>query len=573
MSDPLRPPDETSPPGTLTSLVEEVVQEAFGRGPQGAWSDGLRAGAVIGRYELVREVGRGGFGVVWEARDRDLGRAVALKALRASPEAVRERRLLAEAEVAARLSHPNIVTVLDVGRCEHGVYLVQEFLPGVSLRARLADGALPLREALRIGVEVARGLAHAHAHGVVHRDLTPGNVLLCDDGQVKILDLGMASALGRRKPEGGTPEYMAPEQLEAAPEDERTDVFALGVLLYRMLTGRSPFAAEGTSRSRSAARGLEVREVPRLGPLVEAMLARAPTDRPRDAREVLEILEEVAASIPRASRPGGARVRPPPRIRWVVAGLLAGALLAGLVSVALWRLQGGDRARLEGSGRGAERVLLAASAARTRCTWTDALRVDFDDPSRFSHRNGEYRGQGLRRIDGVPVWHMGSDWNELLVPLGEVRPDVFAVEVELLAEPAPGHVVAAGLELFTDPIGPMDSSSAGLVHGGGIGLVEEAGEPPSFGWAFPGGNGTSRMDYRGTLAAPFTGRWRTLRVEGSRSAGWLRATLDGQLLLVDVGPRDLDGRHVCLHGNGGNYRPANVQWKHLRVFQGAGDCR
>ncbi len=129
MADDRPPPGgPAEPPGTLTRLIEEVVRGAADQVEREAESS-LRPGLLIGRYELLREVGRGGFGVVWEARDRELGRTVAFKALRVSGEAARERRLLAEAEVAARLSHPNIVTVLDVGRSEHGVYLVQEFLP------------------------------------------------------------------------------------------------------------------------------------------------------------------------------------------------------------------------------------------------------------------------------------------------------------------------------------------------------------------------------------------------------------------------------------------------------------
>ena len=138
---------------------------------------------------------------MYEARDRELGRTVAFKAVRAGTRAAtREERLLREAEAAARLSHPNIVTLYDVGRSEHGPYLVLELLRG---RRRSRSGSRadrsPLREALRIALEVAKGVAHAHAQGVVHRDLTPANVFLCDDGQVKVLDFGMAHAFGRRE--------------------------------------------------------------------------------------------------------------------------------------------------------------------------------------------------------------------------------------------------------------------------------------------------------------------------------------------------------------------------------------
>jgi serine/threonine protein kinase len=201
-------------PGALSALLQEMF--ASDATPEARWSGALRPGTVIGRFELVREVGRGGFGVVYEAKDRDLGRTVAFKAvLPGDRPDVAEDRLLREAEAAARLSHPNIVTIHDVGRSEFGPYLILELLHGNTLARRLQFGPVPFREALRIGLDVARGLAHAHAQGVVHRDLTPGNVFLCDDGQVKLLDLGMAHAFGRRKLEGGTPAYMAPEQWSA----------------------------------------------------------------------------------------------------------------------------------------------------------------------------------------------------------------------------------------------------------------------------------------------------------------------------------------------------------------------
>jgi len=161
---------------------------------------------------------------------------------------VRQERLLREAEAAARLSHPNIVTLYDVGRSPQGPYLILELLRGGTLAQRLRQGRLPVREALRVAVEMAKGLAHAHSQGVVHRDVKPGNVFLCDDGQVKLLDLGMAHAFGHRTFAGGTPAYMAPEQWRGAPEDERTDVFAQGVVLFETLAGAVPFPDEAGAR-------------------------------------------------------------------------------------------------------------------------------------------------------------------------------------------------------------------------------------------------------------------------------------------------------------------------------------
>ena len=568
MADDLRGGGPTSgEPGTLTRLIEEVVRGAPDEVARTAWAAGLRPGAIVGRYELLREVGRGGFGVVFEARDRELGRTVAFKALRVGGEVARERRLLAEAEVAARLSHPNIVTVLDVGRSEQGVFLVQEFLTGAPLSTKLAGGRLPIREALRIAVELARGLSHAHAHGVVHRDLTPGNVQLCDDGQVKLLDLGMAAALGRRKLEGGTPAYMAPEQAAGDPEDERTDVYALGVLLYRMLTGLSPTPADRGGRPGSVSRGLEVPEAPVLGALVEAMLSRAPADRPRDATAVLAALQEIAEALPRgAAGPSRVRVRPPPRARWVAAGASAGLLLATLAGVpaALWW-----------RGRAAPRALaMAGSSAQTPCAWRLILRSDFDtDEPKLAWRNGKVSGQARRREEGVPAWYMGSDWNQLFVPIPEPLPDVFAVQVQLFAPPPREANAAAGLEVFADPAGPMDDTTSDLRGGLGLNLSEDKGHAPLVLWGLPQGEHSTRIDYRAGLDGPFTGRWVTLRLEGSRSGRWIRVLLDGRLVLSDAGATGLDGRHIVLTGQGDVYGEAGVRWKHLMMLEGGADCR
>ncbi len=282
-------------------LLRELVRAPPSSGVGGWETALLRPGVVVGRFELVREVGRGGFGVVYEALDRELGRTVAFKAVRAGERLdLREERLMLEAEAAARCSHPNIVTLHDVGRSEHGPYLVLEFLQGVTLARRLEAGPLPVREALRVAVEVARGLAHAHAHGVIHRDLTPGNVFVCHDGRVKVLDLGMAHAFGRPRAAGGTPAYMAPEQVAGAPEDERTDVFALGVVLYRMLTGTLPFAGDGRRPMGNApAPQLEIPEVPALGTLLDKMLTREAASRLRDGGAALSELERIAAELPR----------------------------------------------------------------------------------------------------------------------------------------------------------------------------------------------------------------------------------------------------------------------------------
>jgi TolB-like protein/Tfp pilus assembly protein PilF len=333
-------------PGALTDLLRQV---AAAPGPAQAEPSPLLPGSVVGRFEILRELGRGGFGVVYEARDRELGRQVALKLVWAGGAAVEAGQVAREAEAIARLSHPNLVTLHDLGRSDVGPYLVFELLRGRTLQARIDDGPLQLREAVHVAVEVARGLAHAHAEGVVHRDLKPSNVFETDRGQVKILDFGMAHAFGRRRVSGGTPAYMAPEQWVDAPEDERTDVFALGVMLFRMLSGEYPFPEDGGrwSSGPATAPRLDVPGVPGLEELVGRMLDKAPTGRPRDGAAVLTTLspiEEALRSQPAADTPPAYATRRKGRraaarlVALGVAAVLAGAGWYG------WR-RAGERGR------------------------------------------------------------------------------------------------------------------------------------------------------------------------------------------------------------------------------------
>jgi len=330
-------PEGTSPvePGQLTALLLKLAEAPAGADAAGTAP--LRKGDQVDRFVIDRQIGQGGFGIVFEATDPRLGRRVALKlvgtARRAEPGSA---RLLEEAEAAARLSHPNIVTLFDVGQCPLGPYLVQELLRGESLAERLARGPVPLAEAVRIALEVARGLAHAHQHAVIHRDLKPDNVFLCEDGQVKVLDFGMAQAFGQGRVHGGTPAYMAPEQRSGAPEDERTDVYALGVTLYRLLTGELPFGADGQHRPLLPAAPLVIPESPALSDLVQRMLERDPVRRPRHGAEAVAALQAIAGSLQPAP-PGPSRPVRRQR-RWpVVVAVVAVAVSVSVVTVVIRR--------------------------------------------------------------------------------------------------------------------------------------------------------------------------------------------------------------------------------------------
>jgi eukaryotic-like serine/threonine-protein kinase len=312
-------------PGAMTALLEQLAQApdlSPTRKP-------VRPGDRLGRYEVLREIGRGGFGVVYEARDHELNRRVALKAVQAR-RGVDPGMLRAEAEAAAQLQHPNIVTVHDVGAADGEAWLVLELLRGETLEERLRRGPVPREEALRIATEIARGLAHAHRAGVVHRDLKPANVFLCEDGPVKILDFGLSRLLVSSGRAGGTPGYMAPEVWREEQQDERVDVFATGVILFELLSGRRPYAiSDGRSAVLDAADppALPSRVGPRaLRRVAEAAIDPAPSRRPRDGAVLLEALLRAGA---------GAGVAPRRLARTGMAAAAAILLAAG--ALALWR--------------------------------------------------------------------------------------------------------------------------------------------------------------------------------------------------------------------------------------------
>jgi eukaryotic-like serine/threonine-protein kinase len=213
----------------------------------------------FGRYEIVGELGRGAMGVVYKARDPQIDRMVALKTvvLRGQdPELEREfrSRFLNEAKAAGRLHHPGIVTIFDVGEDpeNHDPYIVLEYVAGEALNRILArERKLPLEKALRLAEEIATALDYAHAQGVTHRDIKPGNILVAQDGRAKIADFGIAKLnLAHFTLPGkvlGTPAYMAPEQLSGEGTDGRADLFSLGVILYAMVTGHSPFQGDSAT--------------------------------------------------------------------------------------------------------------------------------------------------------------------------------------------------------------------------------------------------------------------------------------------------------------------------------------
>jgi TolB-like protein/Flp pilus assembly protein TadD/predicted Ser/Thr protein kinase len=216
--------------------------------PAGAHRPGQLVG---GRYKLLAILGHGGMGVVFKAEDTKLRRTVALKFL---PEEIQrdsesKKRFLREAQAAAILDHPNICPVYEVDESAGEMFLTMAFVEGRSLRDRIAEGPLPLIEVLNTASQVGEGLEAAHEKGVVHRDVKPANIMLSREGQVRILDFGLASVEGgvdltRPRTVMGTPAYMSPEQVRGEKTDARTDIWSFGVMLFEMATGRRPFAGE-----------------------------------------------------------------------------------------------------------------------------------------------------------------------------------------------------------------------------------------------------------------------------------------------------------------------------------------
>lgn len=264
---------------------------------------------LAGRYLLRERIAVGGMARVWRATDNVLAREVAVKVLHehlAADEGFRER-FRREAVSAAKLTHPNIVGLYDTGRDGDHTFLVMELVEGSTLKDRLAEGPLPVGQVARIGVQVARALAYAHTHGLVHRDVKPANILIADDGTVKVTDFGIAKAdqsedLTSTGTVLGTAAYVSPEQIRGEPVDGAADQYGLGVVLYEALAGEQPFRAD--SPLLTAAQRLEhdprpVRslrpEVPRgLESALQRAMAREPGERYPDLSALADALAEHA---------------------------------------------------------------------------------------------------------------------------------------------------------------------------------------------------------------------------------------------------------------------------------------
>ena len=366
---------------------------------------------LAGRYRVESLLGRGGLGEVWRCHDLRRGREVAVKVLLAAvPDPDDERQFRRDAECAARLRHPGIAVVSDVGQHEGRIFIVTELLHGQDLSTLMKGhpGGLPVSQALDVGAEIAAALAYAHGEGIVHRDLKPLNVFIQEDGRVKICDFGLARELQADSGTGqflGTPAYIAPEQWSGEPVTHGVDLYALGCTLYEVLTGQPPF--QGPTLPALIHRILtEVPvsphdrrpEVPRaLSHLVVALLAKAPEDRPPDAATVAAALTQI--------RDSGDRARPrkapgPSGTPLACASATAGAIDVHVVSSA---------GRIRRCG---------GTASETAVLWHEWDDLPPWSPGKVtalasgSNRHGVYV---TAVIDGIPRMNEGlTEWRELL---------------------------------------------------------------------------------------------------------------------------------------------------------------
>jgi len=317
---------------------------------------------VVGRYRLLRRIGSGAMGVVWKGHDERLNRPVAVKKLLLHPDVVPRKaadavaRCLREGRIAARLHHPNAIAVFDVVDEDDVPCLVMEYLPSRSLATVMAEeGALPPVEAANVGAQVAAALAAAHAAGIVHRDITPGNVLISEDGSVKITDFGISRAaddvtVTKTGMCAGTPAYMAPEVALGADPTSASDVFSLGSTLYTAVEGEPPFGrAANTLGVLHAVAGGKINPPSKAGPLTEVLIAllQADPDARPTASEAHDLLEAVSRGEVVSPAPAPDRTEVVP-LAQVSAGrsrgplAVAGVFVVALVAVGLWLLGGRD---------------------------------------------------------------------------------------------------------------------------------------------------------------------------------------------------------------------------------------
>jgi serine/threonine-protein kinase len=410
-------------------------------------------GQMLGPFQILSKVGEGGMGEVYRARDTRLDREVALKVLPAETltDETARARLLHEARLASKLNHPHVCTIHEVGEAEGHLYVAMELVDGEPLSAILAAGPLPVERVLRCGRQVADALAHAHDRGIIHRDLKSANVVITPDGRAKVLDFGLAKRVAGEEwatattvtqPAftaagiiAGTLAYMAPEQLRGLAADARSDIWALGIVLYESAAGTRPFGGRTGFEVSSAILAEAPPPLPPAVPaplaaVIERCLAKGPEQRYQRAGEVRAALEALQA--------GGTLPRPsgtPARTRWrsVVAPALAGlAVLAVLMTVLVGFDVGRVRTRLWGGTAAPARAIRLAVLPIVNLTGDPEQEYLSDGlTDEMIARLGSLHPQGLQVIArgsvmrykqaNTPIDQVGRDLNVQYVLEGSAR--------------------------------------------------------------------------------------------------------------------------------------------------------
>jgi hypothetical protein len=332
-------------PAEIAGRLEAAIRDSTPGGPQ--------AGQIISHYKVIEKLGAGGMGVVYKAEDVHLDRTVALKFL--SPDTIEDpvgkERLIREAKAAAALDHPNVCTVYEIGETVEGVFLAMALVDGESLSDRIARRPLKLEEALDIAIQTAQGLQSAHEKGIVHRDIKSSNLMINRQGQVKIMDFGIAQLANQARLTQsmtilGTPGYLAPEQAKGEKADSRSDIWSLGLVLYEMVTGRLPFKSDQRDallhsiihEEHEPVTALRAGLPVELDRILGKALAKDPSERYQHVDDLIvdlrRLAKQPAAGRVTASGKTGSRVTPARRLALWIGGFGVLSLIA--FALAFW---------------------------------------------------------------------------------------------------------------------------------------------------------------------------------------------------------------------------------------------
>jgi Tol biopolymer transport system component/predicted Ser/Thr protein kinase len=398
------------------------------------------AGQTISHYRVIEKLGEGGMGVVWKARDTRLDRFVALKVLLAEKmsDPDRRRRFVQEAKTVSALNQPNIVTIYDIEQADGVDFIAMEFVPGITLDRVILRKGLPWHEALRYAIEIADALAAAHAVGIIHRDLKPGNIMVRENGSVKVLDFGLAKLTEQvgagefvrtqtmtdapKTDEGtivGTYSYMSPEQAQGKKVDERSDIFSFGAVLYEMLTGQRAFSGDSTVSILSSILRDEPKPAVQIAPgiprevnrIVARCLRKDPARRAQHMADVKLALEELKEeSESGISADGIALTAVAPRRPWLIP-TLAGVVVLAAIGV-FWKTRGvPDRAAPEmqpvvvTSYTGQQRdPALSPDGKQVAFSWTGERGDNFDIYVKLVDAGAPLRLTQAPEDDRSPAW-------------------------------------------------------------------------------------------------------------------------------------------------------------------------